>query len=87
MNLASIPPETRELIAGLEVYEEFQNFRGHGSELAGWTKKIKVPDKLKAIELVMRNLKMLTDRVELAGAFDVREEILKGRERAKGATG
>ena len=81
--LDEIPEDTRKLLAGLETFEEFQNLRGSGAELIGYTKKIKVPDKLKAIELVMRNLKMLTDRVEVAGQFDVREEILKGRERVK----
>ncbi len=86
-NLRDIPEPVRRLLAGLETDEIFAG-SGKDRERIGYSRKVKIPDRLKGLELIGRHLKMFTDRIELGGQVDLREEILKGRERArKGATG
>ncbi len=64
--LHDMPEQTRRAIAGVDVFEEFD---GRGSERAqiGWTKKIRFWDKVRALELLGRHLKLFSDKIELTG--------------------
>lgn len=62
-NIKDIPKEIRKCIASIEVFEEFEGV-GRDRIPVGEVRKIKFNDKIKANELIGRNLKMWVDRVE-----------------------
>jgi phage terminase small subunit len=64
--LADMPEEIRRAISGVDVFEEFAG-RGEDREQIGFTKKIRFWDKVKALEMLGRHLRMFSDRVELTG--------------------
>lgn len=64
--LADMPEEIRRAIAGVDVFEEFAG-RGEDREQVGFTKKVRFWDKVKALEMLGRHLRMFSDRVELTG--------------------
>jgi hypothetical protein len=73
---ASWPPEIARVIESIEIKENFAD-NGDGQEQVGWTKKVKLASKLKAIEMMMKNLGMLTERVEHSGKVTL-EELVAG---------
>jgi phage terminase small subunit len=64
--LHEMPVEVRRAIAGIDVFEEFTG-RGEDREQIGWTKKLRLWDKPKALELLGRHLRMFTDKLEHTG--------------------
>lgn len=64
--MAELDDDTAAAIAGLEVLEEYQG-RGQDREYLGRTKKIKLSDKKGALELLMRHLGLLNDKLKLGG--------------------
>ena len=62
-DINDIPEHSRRAIAGLEISEIFE---GEGSDrrLTGLLKKLRTSDKRGALELLGKNLKMWTDRIE-----------------------
>ena len=65
-SMADMPEEIRRAIAGVDVFEEFAG-RGEDREQIGFTKKVRFWDKVKALEMLGRHLRMFSDRVELTG--------------------
>lgn len=61
------PVEARRAIKEIEVNELFDGF-GKDREQVGYTKKVKLVDKVKSIEMLMKNLNMLTDRAIVLNA-------------------
>ena len=55
--LQDMDEETRRAIAALDVLEEFEG-KGEDREMVGYTKKIKFTDKLRALEMIGRHLRM-----------------------------
>lgn len=53
-NIHDIPKATRMALAGLDVFEEFEG-RGENREQIGFTKKIKLWDKLKALDSLAKH--------------------------------
>jgi len=84
--LSEIPEDVRKTLASLETEGIFLG-SGADREKVGQTQKLKFPDRLKALEMIGRHLGMFVDRLEVDHGIDLREEILRGRERAKAATG
>jgi hypothetical protein len=70
------PDAVAKVIDGLEVVEEFSG-RGAERTQVGWTKKVKLSSRLRALELLMKNLNMLTDRVEVSGKVSL-EDLVSG---------
>src|ERR1035438_4929508 len=70
---------------GLAGFEAAELFEGSGEERAAVAaiKKFKFCDKNRAIETAARCLKMLTDRVEVAGMDALAEELAKARQRSE----
>ena len=69
------PDVAAKAIAGLDVFEEWAGSGGE-RELIGHVKKFKTVDKLRAIELLMKNLSMLTDKTEVSGHVTLDQLIL-----------
>lgn len=74
--IADMPPELRRAIAGLEVFEEYQG-RGENREYIGQTKKIKLVDPAKAVELLGKYRRMFVDKVEHSGSLTL-EDLVGG---------
>jgi len=79
------PEEAARAIAGVDVFEEHE---GTGKErtFIGYTKKVKLADKLKALEFLGKNLHMLVDRVEHSGKVTL-EELVAGSQKGGGTDG
>lgn len=77
--IGEIPEHARRVIVGLEIE---QLFEGQGKEKIGigTLKKIKMGDKIRALELLGRNLKMWTDKIEATHFVRVNYDIETGRE-------
>ena len=65
--LKEIPTYVRRAIAGIEVEELFEG-RGESREHIGRNRKLKLSDKVRALEILARHHKLLTEKVEVAGA-------------------
>ena len=63
-NIHDIDESTRRAISSLETFEEFEGY-GDNREKIGDTKKIKLIDKTKALELLGKHLGMFKDKIEL----------------------
>jgi hypothetical protein len=61
-----MPLSIRRAIASIEVDEIFEG-RGDERKLVGYTRKVKLWDKVRGVELMARKHKMLTDKHEVAG--------------------
>lgn len=69
-------------VAGLEIEALFEGF-GQDRQQIGKTKKIKMNDKLKALELLGRHLVLFKDKIEVGGLDGLAEMIAKARKRAE----
>lgn len=65
-----IPEDVRRAMAGLEVDEIWEGF-GEDRRQVGVTRKVKFIDKARALELLGKNLKLFTDKVEHSGGVSV----------------
>lgn len=81
MAIADLDDDTAAAVGGVDVNELFE---GSGEERAqvGYIKKLKMWDKVKALELLGKNLKMFTDKVEISAGDELIAKILAGRTRA-----
>lgn len=76
-DISKIDDETAGAIAGIEVFEEYQGY-GEDREYIGRTKKIKIADKVKALENLGRHLGMFKDKLEISRPTgEITEEIDK----------
>ena len=62
-----IPEGVRRAVLGIDVFEETEG-RGEAKELVGLTKKVRVADKIRALELLGKHLRLFADRTEITGA-------------------
>jgi phage terminase small subunit len=65
-NIHAIPLESRRALAGLEVEELFGGYGSNRTRI-GDTVKVKWSDRLRALELLGKHLRLFTDRVEHSG--------------------
>lgn len=79
--IQEMPEDVRRAIAGLESFEEFDG-RGEDRSKTGDTKRIKIVDKLRALELLGKRHRLFVDRVEHSGEVKLSESIKLARERA-----
>lgn len=75
-----MPVELRKAIAGIEVFEEYEG-TGNDRIYVGDTKKVKLFDRLKALELMGRHLKLFTDKVEVDVSSALADRLAKARKR------
>ena len=65
-DLSDIPDDVAHAIAGIEVNELYEG-SGAEREKAGYTKKIKLSDKVRSLELLGKHLKLFTEKIEHSG--------------------
>ena len=64
--VADMDPETRRAIAGIKVFEEFDG-RGATRVKIGETIEVRPYDKVRALELIGKHLKLFAERIEHSG--------------------
>lgn len=79
-NIHDMPKSVRQALVGVDVFEEFKG-NGDERELVGSTKKVRFADRLKALELLGRHLKLFTDKIEHSGQVDIAARLAEGRRR------
>ena len=62
-----IPRAIRRAIAAIKVFDEFEGF-GRDRVKVGEVREVKFNDKIRALELLGKHLKLFTDKVEHSGA-------------------
>ena len=77
-NIQDIDENTRRAISSLETFEEFEGY-GEDREKVGDTKKVKLIDKTKALELLGKHLGMFKDKLDISQdkPFEVNISIKK----------
>lgn len=68
-NINEIEGDARGAISSIESFEEFEGF-GEDREQIGEVKKIKLLDKIKALELLGKHLGMFNDKVKVTGTVN-----------------
>ncbi len=75
-----MPEDARRVIAGMEVSEIFDNAAGDQKQAIGLLKKIKVCDKIRALELTGKHLGMFEDKLNIPGVekalYEISEKFL-----------
>lgn len=69
-NIADIDSDVAGAISSLETLEEYDGY-GDNREKVGDTRKVKLLDKTKALELLGKHLGMFRDKIEVGGKIDV----------------
>jgi phage terminase small subunit len=73
-DISEIPEDIRHAIAGLEIEELFEG-TGREREHVGFTKKIKLSDKVRALELIGKHLKLFTEKIEHSGEINGKQDV------------
>lgn len=76
--VSELDAETAAALAGMDVMEEYEG-TGKDRVFVGYTKKVKVADKVGALGLAMRHLGMLNDKLQLSGGVQVIVKDYTGR--------
>lgn len=76
--------DTAAVLAGMDITEEFDGY-GEGRKFIGYTKKVKVSDKVAALGLAMRHLGMLNDKLQVGGGITVTVKDYTGRKKTDAA--
>lgn len=82
-NIHDIPEDVRRAIAGIEVDELWEG-RGRDAQQIGLTKKVKLWDKPRALELLGKHLKLFTEVHEHRGLERLAEEYRQAEARVAG---
>ena len=79
-NIVDIDDDTAGAISSVESFEEYEG-RGDDREYIGDTKKVKMLDKTKALELLGKHLGMFKDKVEIDSnkPFEINISVKKGK--------
>ncbi|SDC69592.1 phage terminase small subunit [Massilia sp. PDC64] len=74
--------DTAAVLAGMDIAEEFAG-AGEERRFVGYTRKVKLADKVAALNLAMRHLGMLTDKLEVKDVTTRADRLRQARERRK----
>ena len=75
--------EVRLGIASIETIDLFKG-TGQNRKLIGRTQKVRLPDRIRALELLGKHLRLFTDVVRHEDDINIRECLARGRRRAMG---
>jgi len=78
--------DTAAVLAGMDVSEEWEG-SGEDRRFVGYTKKVKVSDKVAALGLAMRHLGMLNDKLQVGGGVTVKVKDYTGRKKGQDEAG
>lgn len=73
------PDDVAAAISGVEITEA--KYDKDGEEVSPSVKKVKLFDKLKALEMLGRNLKMFTDKIDHSGTMKLEELVVGSLEK------
>ena len=76
------PDDVAKSVSAVEIEDLFDGY-GEEREQIGYTKKVKLWDKTKALELLGRHLKLFTDKIEVKADESLAELMRKARERSR----
>jgi phage terminase small subunit len=77
--MSELDDDTAAALVGLDITEEYGPGAEGGREKIGYTKKMKLADKVGALGLAMRHLGMLNDKLQLSGGVQVIVKDYTGR--------
>lgn len=80
LNIHDMPPEISRAMAGIEVREELEPNGDGGTAHVADTKKIKMYDKLKALELLGKTASLFIEKHEITGKVTL-EELIHGSQK------
>lgn len=83
--ISEIPDSIAQAISGIEIDEIFEYDEKGDKIWTGYTKKVKLWDKPKALELLARHLSLLNDKLEVNHNFNFADKIKEARERFRDA--
>jgi phage terminase small subunit len=72
--------DTAAVLAGMDISEEFAG-SGEERRFVGYTRKVRMADKVAALNLAMRHLGMLTDKLEVKDVTTRADRLRQARER------
>lgn len=76
--------DTAAVLSGMDITEEYEG-SGEDRKFIGYTKKVKVSDKVAALGLAMRHLGMLNDKLQVGGGVSVTIKDYTGRKKPDAA--
>ena len=79
--IRELDDQTARALKGRDVEKLFKHFGKGQAEETGTITKIRVADRLEALEMLGRHLKLFTDKLEVTGAQDIVKKIQEGRAR------
>lgn len=77
------PMSSRAAVVGLEFEERFERDGNNERVHVGTARKIKLADKIRALELLGRYLKLFKDQLEIPGVEKLADELEKARRRVE----
>lgn len=78
--IQDLDDDTAAVLAGMDIAEEYEG-SGEDRVFKGYTKKVKLADKVAALNLSMRHLGMLTDKLEVKDVTSRADRLSKARSR------
>ena len=82
-NVTELDADTAQALAGFEVEKLFAHFAKGKAQETGTTSKIKLVNRLQALEALGRHHKLFTDKVEVSASEDLVQKIMEGRKRMR----
>ena len=79
-HINELDDDTAAVLAGMDILEEYEG-SGEDRRFVGYTKKVKLADKVGALSLAMRHLGMLTDKLEVKDVTTRADRLRQARER------
>ena len=79
------PPALARVVSAVETEEIFDG-RGDERTMIGYTKRLKMWDKLRALELLGKNMRMFKEQVEHTGTLSLEELVMGSMETVKEIT-
>lgn len=76
--IKEIPEDCRRAIAGIKVFEEFEGF-GKDRTKIGEVREVKFWDKVKALELLGKHLKLFTETIEIHDKSGLAERLNRAK--------
>ena len=78
------PEDVAKMVVGIDVEEA--KYDDEGVQIKGEIKKVKMVDKLRAIEMIGKNLRMFVDKVEVVGKLSLEQLVVSSIPKETGDT-
>lgn len=78
--VTDMPEDARRALIGVETEELFEGYDEDRAQV-GFAHKVKLADKVRALELLGKKFKLFADRVEVASSDEIVQCLIRGRAR------